>query len=292
MGELAALDALDCTIVYRCDTRSYNRKFLQQLPSDVVIAFHGGGNLGDMWVRHQLLREEIIEHQQKKKILQLPQSVHFADTRNAETLKRLIGRHDDFHLLVRDERSRELAETLLTPSALVAPDAAFMIGAIRRPVEPTVDVLALLREDEESLLRLPLKARKLGLVTRDWVGGAENEPQALEKIEAKFLKASGYVRNASVLSRGLDVFETVVTRRLASGQVDRAVRILSSGQAVITDRLHAHILCELAGIPHAVIDSGHGKVSRFHEHWMTGLPNGQLFTTFEEAVEWSGQRPL
>ena len=43
--------------------------------------------------------------------------------------------------------------------------------------------------------------------------------------------------------------------------------MLSKGRAVITDRLHAHILCVLLGIPHVVLDNSYGKVRSFYDTW-------------------------
>lgn len=47
------------------------------------------------------------------------------------------------------------------------------------------------------------------------------------------------------------------------------LNMLGAGNIVITDRLHAHILCTLSGIPHVIISDRYGKVKQFYMTWMT-----------------------
>jgi pyruvyl transferase EpsO len=49
--------------------------------------------------------------------------------------------------------------------------------------------------------------------------------------------------------------------------------MLSQGKVIVTDRLHAHILSLLLGIPHIVFDDQEeqcGKVRVFYETWTKG----------------------
>jgi pyruvyl transferase EpsO len=52
----------------------------------------------------------------------------------------------------------------------------------------------------------------------------------------------------------------------------RGLRLLSAGHVVVTERLHGHVLCLLAGIPHVVLDNSYGKVRAFVEAWTAGHP--------------------
>jgi pyruvyl transferase EpsO len=60
--------------------------------------------------------------------------------------------------------------------------------------------------------------------------------------------------------------------------------LLSRGRVVITDRLHAHILCLLHGIPHVLLDNSYGKVRRVHETWTAGAPQVRWATSPQEAI--------
>ena len=47
----------------------------------------------------------------------------------------------------------------------------------------------------------------------------------------------------------------------------RALYILSLGRAVVTDRLHGHLLCLLLGLPHILLNDESGKNWNFYQSW-------------------------
>ncbi len=57
---------------------------------------------------------------------------------------------------------------------------------------------------------------------------------------------------------------------------------LAKGSTVVTDRLHAHILCCLLDIPHFVFDSYDGKISAFHATWTKEYSDGHLVSSLKE----------
>jgi exopolysaccharide biosynthesis predicted pyruvyltransferase EpsI len=52
----------------------------------------------------------------------------------------------------------------------------------------------------------------------------------------------------------------------------------------VTDRLHGHILSDLLGIPHVVLDNEYGKIAAYLDAWP--VPKGIVTkaTTMEEAL--------
>jgi pyruvyl transferase EpsO len=60
--------------------------------------------------------------------------------------------------------------------------------------------------------------------------------------------------------------------------------LLSRGRVVITDRLHAHVLCLLLGIPHVLLDNSYGKVRRVHETWTAGASGVRWAASPPEAI--------
>src|SRR5262249_1753615 len=71
---------------------------------------------------------------------------------------------------------------------------------------------------------------------------------------------------------------------MALARLERGRRVLERGRVVITDRLHGHILCLLADIPHVVVDNLYGKVLSFHDAWTSGSPLARKANTVEAAV--------
>ena len=70
----------------------------------------------------------------------------------------------------------------------------------------------------------------------------------------------------------------------ARARVLRGCRLLSSGRVVITDRLHAHLLSLLLGIPHAVLDNSYGKVGAYMDAWTSGSPLVRRAASWAEAA--------
>ncbi|MEG8022012.1 polysaccharide pyruvyl transferase family protein [Sphingomonas aerolata] len=60
--------------------------------------------------------------------------------------------------------------------------------------------------------------------------------------------------------------------RLARARVARGLTLLSRGRQIVTDRLHAHILALLLGIPHVALDNEYGKLSAYIAAWTAPSP--------------------
>jgi len=54
---------------------------------------------------------------------------------------------------------------------------------------------------------------------------------------------------------------------VSADHVRRGIDLLCSASVVVTDRLHAHVLSLLLGIPHVVTDNVSGKIRSFYETW-------------------------
>ena len=61
--------------------------------------------------------------------------------------------------------------------------------------------------------------------------------------------------------------------------------MLSQGNVVITDRLHAHILSVLLGIPNIVLDNNYGKVHGYMEAWTSDAYKAFRASSPKEAFE-------
>jgi exopolysaccharide biosynthesis predicted pyruvyltransferase EpsI len=283
LGEELLLRELGARVVYRCDERSYRFKILNELhPKRAAILIHGGGNFGDLWRTHQEFRERIVTDHPGRRVIQLPQSIWFRSPQQLESCRRIVGSHGDFHLIVRDQQSYEFARSSFSCPTYLAPDAAFMLGALTRPVVATHSVLALARQDKEAEVGLDSEARRRGIHTVDWLIDLRQHSTAHRTLHGigTLLPAVPFIWNNGVIGRQL---QHKVYGRLAQFQVDRALRFLSSADVVVTDRLHAHILCELLGIRNIAVDTGYGKLRSLHETWITSSPTSQLATSVEEA---------
>jgi exopolysaccharide biosynthesis predicted pyruvyltransferase EpsI len=129
--------------------KDFSAGALERIMPTGTIFIHGGGNFGDIWEPHQDFRERVLERFPDRKIVQFPQSIHYKSQERLEQSARVIERHRDFHLLVRDQESKDFAEKHFQCSVRLCPDMAFGIGALKAAA-PEFPVLAMLRTDVEK----------------------------------------------------------------------------------------------------------------------------------------------
>jgi len=227
------------------------------------IFLHGGGNFGDIWPWYQTFREAVLARFPGRQIVQLPQTLHFERPETLAAAADAIERHGNFVLLARDRRSYETATSAFACTVVLCPDMAFCLGPLRRTRPAQNDLLLLLRTDRESTARIPrhdlTPARSV--LRADWPAESPTFRPAM-KLRSAF----------GAVARGLRWYDPLVQRehlyeRLADTRVRRGLDLLSSGRYIIADRLHAHILALLLGIPHHVLDNSYGKLAAFIEAW-------------------------
>jgi exopolysaccharide biosynthesis predicted pyruvyltransferase EpsI len=259
-GELILLDDLfGHPAEYVCDLYSHTGDVDRSI-GDGVIFLHGGGNFGDVWPRHQILRQEILARYPNNRIVQLPQSLHFNDPKACAPTARAIAAHRDFTLLVRDRPSLDFARAHFDCETLLCPDCAFMIGPSRGAVPVRHDVLAIFRSDHERI-EDPDKAAffEVGPVT-DWL--QETSPvRVTDRVVGRLLCDVASLRPKLMATKERSY------RRQAWIRIRRGLDLLGTGGIIVTDRLHAHILSVLLGKRHIVVDNFYSKIQRYIGAW-------------------------
>lgn len=277
------LAELDVAVAYACDPWSYDPRALRAALPEGPILLIGGGNFGDVYPREQGSRLRILADFPDRRIIQLPQSISFRSPAAVAEMADRIARHRDFTLIVRDHASLAFAREQF-PGATVAacPDTALALELPLHVSRADVPVLALWRSDSESLG--PLPALPQGWIARDWTvpGGVlpASEAAQLSTAARRFKEWVGMPPPWPPQPVTADGDPGPLRRRiawrhlpwlwdqLAEDRTLRGLRILSQGRIVITNRLHAHLLCLLAGIPHVVCDTANGKIFAHRDTWL------------------------
>lgn len=255
------------------DLGNYTDQCDRLIEQSSIILMHGGGNFGDIWPAHHDLRLRILTRFRHKRIVQLPQSISFGGQDSLARTRAAIAGHGDFHLVARDHASTDLARRNFDCPVILAPDMAFCLDPLRR-APAAADYFCLLRTDKEvaadhgELLSV-LAGLSRDVEASDWIA----EPHDRIKRFDRFLSRQGRDRpNAAWAFNNpiLRVRERYARNRLAVG-----IAMLSRGRVVVTDRLHAHILSCLLGIPNFVFNSIDGKVAAFHTTWTHDFPDAR-----------------
>lgn len=276
VGELAWLAESGVRIRYRCDVKSYDRTQLERAARTGPILIHGGGNLGDLWRRHQRLREQVIRDFPDRHIIQLPQTMYFRDRDALARTREVFDAHPNLTLLLRDQPSLELARQEFRAPSLLCPDTAFYVGPLAAEEPPDLDVLWLRRQDQEAVDQVGPEPPDLFVC--DWL---DEDVPALRRVREVLRPLAARERHGlRVVGRLVAAtYDLQARQRLRVG-----CRLLARGRVVITDRLHGHILCLLLGIPHVLLDNNYGKVRRFYETWTAAAPQVRWAESASEAV--------
>jgi len=273
LGEAALAKALGRRIRSFVDRTTAT---IARVPKDTLLLLHGGGNFGGLYPTHHELRIRTLERYHDRRVIQLPQSIEWTDEVAREGLRRAVGEHPDFHLLVRDERSLAIAQRDLDCPVTLVPDAAFALGALRRrpPSVPLAVQRRVDREADESGEQLPVP-------TFDWLTARPTEPRALAlqmfRLQRRLTRLLPGPAGEAMRLASADV--------LARLNVAHAVRLLSMGERLVTDRLHGHVLATLLGVPHIVVNDRFGKVEALWSTWTSHLGVGEFAPNWVVAME-------
>lgn len=249
MAHLLGLD-----VVYLSHPSTHDHDDLRRELRDGTILVHGGGNFGDLWPSEHEHRLSLIRNFPNNEIVQLPQSIYWRDPSSIAETRQTMAFHGGFRLFVRDSASFRLAERSLPEVATrLVPDMTMLL----EPREPPGGggVLWLLRNDRESARQAEHQLRSF-----DW----KDAPVSADLRRAWW--------TSKVTERLPTNAGTMRVRRWGFEQLARAqFRIgngfLSTADAIVTDRLHGHLLSLLAGIPHVLLRDEFGKVENYWDTW-------------------------
>lgn len=245
---------------------SYNRHKLNALPRSATVFLQGGGNFGDLWPIHQLFRERVLADAADRRVVVLTQSIMFRSPQALERARRAVGSHSHLTLLVRDLDSFNFARSQFDCASELCPDFALALD-LRRPHgwDPT-SVFFLLRGDQES------SGIANHLDRGHW--------RCADWANPYFLGRSWMHRFSLLPQRvQLRIGDSLSRWRLMKG-----ISVFAAAGAVITDRLHGHVLCTLMGIPNVLLPDAHGKNRGLYETWTQHLPSCGFAETPTQAL--------
>lgn len=251
---------------------------LPTLSRDTVVLLQGGGNLGDLWPAHEEFRLRVIERYPNNRIIIMPQSAQFTSSEALLSSCKITRQHRDLYVCVRDEESVEVARQLTsTENVRLCPDMALvLLGQVKRPRQASIPFYALKRGDKEAADYGVLPG---DVTSGDWIDAPRTRLSIVTaKVDRLFERYPNRVRVLSPLR--VRLYEALAQEHFARGSA-----LLAQGDVVLTDRLHAHLLCCLMGIPHVVMDNSYGKIGRFRSKWGTGTGICREANSWVEARE-------
>ncbi|GAA4170396.1 polysaccharide pyruvyl transferase family protein [Gryllotalpicola koreensis] len=269
-GQRTVLQGLGIGIRSAMSRRSFDPGALSP---DGTVLIQGGGNFGGLYPTHHALRLKLLECTRGRPLIQLPQSIQYPGPEQRDELRRAIAAHGAFVMLVRDHRSFDIATADFDCEVRLVPDAALALGPLVRRA-PTVATAVQVRDDREAT-----DAAAIDGLRFDWLTAPLTEDRR-RRLEGHLLLARAARKSGAATLRRA---ELASGNRLAAANVTRAIRLLSAGRRLVTDRLHGHILATLLGVEHVVVNDKYGKIQAFWDTWTSGIPHAHFVDGWADA---------
>lgn len=271
LGALASLRRLGVRVRYQCAWCTFSPEALARALPEGPVLINGGGNFGDLYQGQQGLRERLLAELTDRDLIQLPQSIHFADPANLDRVRSLIANHGRVTLMMREDRSERFAREYFDAPVHLVPDMALALQRIDPPAGPArTDVLWLHRMEGDAEYVDHGFVVGPGVREVEWLHEQYPEPgwsRGHRRARERNMDLIGRCRNApdEARRRWKRLARTFVP--LSEGYLRRGMEIVGAGRVLVTDKLHGHLLALLAGIPHVVLDNSYGKVSGVYRTW-------------------------
>lgn len=298
-GELAYLERLGYRVRHVSDLRTYDANDVRRsLKRGGVVLLHGGGNLGDLWLGHQRLREHVAQELQEFKIVQLPQSVYFENPERARQANERMSAHPDLTVLLRDTESMSRARNQLPDlNHVFCPDMALgyeppphITGSLEKRV------LVIARADHESATSL----RDLGgswaapahvHITDWWLDSAETPrwrfARGVTRAQSSLVSARRRISRRFGVRIGILRFPHSWMRfalvAINDENVRHGLRLYAQASVALVDRLHAHVIAMLLGLDHVMVDNKYRKLGAIYDDYTHAFSTAQYSTSVADA---------
>lgn len=268
-GTVQLLKRMRLRIVYSCTAESYHARDTRlAVGRQTALLIQGSGGFGDLYPRHQAVRERVVEDFASHRIVVMPQTVFFQDAERESASLKAFAAHQRLVVLARGNRSLEHLRGAGVRAAL-CPDPEAALRLRTQSPRGGRGVLFLIRSDKESIDRADLGTRSVG----DWLDfGVTCGTVFRPRFGPIHLADALYRRSRGIRQGGLEFLRNFAFSRYASRAVDNAVQLISNYETVVTDRLHGVLLSLHLGKKVIAWDSGYGKLHDYVESFLFDEP--------------------
>lgn len=250
---------------------SYDNFKYRKIPSDVIILLHGGGNFGDLWIRHHNFRKKIISLYKNNRIIILPQSVYYENMKNMQDDIVFYSQYKNVTICARDKISYDILKTNFNNNILLVPDMAFMLS-FNIPASTKNKSIIIKRKDKEldedmyHSLSLPTN-----ITVSDWPSMKNSfmTTDYLFYIYFKILRICSVIdklfHTNKIQSKCLDF---LWSKLLKNHLIKIGIKFIKNYQHIYTTRLHIAILTILIGNRNLyIIDNKYKKTTNLLNTW-------------------------
>lgn len=219
------------------------KQFLEKNPSSEIL-WHGGGNIGEIYKFHELMRLFAVKHFPDVKITIMPQTIDYnKESNKLYYAQHIYNNHKRLTLFTRERESYDKA-MLFFPEC-----QTYLVPDIVLTFHPNIEVI---------------KRQNILICTRN---DAEVNLESKKNLKAILdILASNRIK--------YELTDTVDEERYScifenqGKELYRKWEQFASSKVVVTDRLHGMIFSLITNTPCIALDNSTGKVSSFYHTWL------------------------
>lgn len=240
----------------RDEIYTYYKAIKDILNKDDIIVLHGGGNLGNLYLREENVRRFIIKNFQENKLLSMTQTISFSEDeegkKELEKTKKIYNENTNLTLLAREDKSYNKMKEVFTNPVFEVPDIVFYLENMYQDnLNDRDGIMTCLRADIESI----------------W---AHKKERFLKDLEDNY--------------NNVFCYDTVVYREIPEEERENELLDIwgkyRKHKVVITDRLHGMIFAYITKTPCIVLKSLDHKVVESYK-WIKNVDYIKLVDDLE-----------
>lgn len=278
-GEKDFLKNISFRCVFKSSTYDY---FDINIPQDVLILFHGGGNFGDIYDIESEFKNRIISKYPKNKIVFFPQTVFYQSENNLKSDAELYGKCKDLTICARDKFSYEILRKNFSNKVILAPDMAFCIDSARLISKEVVGKsLFLKRTDGEIYSGFGYTEIPADVDVHDWPTREYTSPcYWLDNYVRHAVSIVTYLLGKKKHDSIMCKYKNYIWERfIFPYNVTTGIQFINRYDTIYTTRLHGAILSLLLNKKVILYDNSYGKNSSFYLTWLEDVDNIRLITS-------------
>lgn len=209
-----------------------------------IVAFNGGGNMGDVWPEQDRLREKVFLTFNSNRIICFPQSTNYTSNKSKSLLRasKVMKTLSDLWLFARDRASYNFMVENLPKNVHIklVPDIVLSLKATSK--YNRTNVTTFMRNDKEK----------------------EHNETAVRLITD--ISENSTIINSDTVEM---YWKHLITEKSLPKLVDAKLKEFQTSKVIITDRLHGMVFAAITGTPAIVFDNNNHKVRNLYEEWLT-----------------------
>lgn len=258
-GELCFLKKIKYNCIsYSSATTDIKKR--RKVKEDDIILFHGGGNIGSIYMEHLYYLLDLTSLYSENRIVVFPQTVWFENQKGLNVLEK-ISQHKNLFFCCRDQVSFEFMSKYIQNSILL-PDMAFCIPMDffkQFKTESIKGSLYLKRTDGEEV---PFEYSVSADYTKDWPTHEHkiNDGTFIAKVLDNLSKRD--------IPFSKKIWNWYAYKYYKNDLLRIGTHFVKSYDPIYTTRLHVMILALLCNKNIIILDNKYNKISNFVNTWL------------------------